>query len=72
MRIVLTPFQWKQLNADTQMEFLRAAFFLGMNYMYIQNRCVHECHEEERRAVIATANELGLSATDVIVKGNVQ
>lgn len=71
MKIVLTPFQWNELNADGEYEFVRSAFYLGMNYAYIQDRCKARAHSEERLTVIDTAEQFGIRESDVIIKGRV-
>lgn len=64
MKIGLSPDQWTELNVSEQRLFVRAAFFLGMPYNYIQNRCRYEAHEYERHELIESALELGMREDD--------
>lgn len=73
MTIGLTPIQWEELCVDKQREFVRAAFYLGLSYNFIQNRCKYNAHEEERKETIETALELGMDDKDqvFILKRNI-
>lgn len=64
MRIGLTPAQWTELNVSEQKLFVRSAFYLGLPYTYIQNRCKCKAHEAERDETIESAHEMGMREDD--------
>lgn len=66
MTVGLTPAQWEELCVSKQRLFVRAAFYLGMPYNFIQNRCKYDAHEEERNETIETAIELGMNDKDQV------
>lgn len=66
MTIGLTPEQWEELCVSKHRTFVRAAFYLGLPYNFIQNRCKYDAHEGERKETIDTALELGMNDKDQV------
>lgn len=67
MRVLLTKIQARELNLPEDHEYVRAAFYLGISYMVIQNRVRHRAYAEERRDTLETAQLLGMKDDDKII-----
>lgn len=68
MKVYLTSAQWADLQVDSHHEFVRSAFYLSLPYTYIAHRVKHSVFDRERKQVIESAQELGITEADVLVK----
>lgn len=67
MFVVLTRDQWRELRVTEHKTFVRAAFYLGLPYTYIQTRVSAGSYFEDRANAIESALELGMNDDDKVV-----
>lgn len=68
MYVTLNPQQWRTLDVDSNYDFVRAAFYLGMGLLEIEAKIKDPRHRGEYLSAFETAVQLGLSDNDVVVK----
>lgn len=67
MRVYLTSKQWNELCVDEHPEFVRCAFYMALPVTYIAHRVKFQTFETDRKSVIESAHELGITDEDVVV-----
>lgn len=68
MQVLLTPAQWEELRVEDNELFVTSAFYLALPYTYIAHRVKYKMFDEERQSVIESAQELGLTERDKVIK----
>lgn len=66
MNVYLSGEQAKELGLPDSYEYVRSAFYLGLPYLLIMNRCHGRCHQEERDETVERAYELGMNEESIV------
>lgn len=58
---------WHSCRTDTNLEFVRPAFYLGMSVLEIRSMVEDPAQSMDREQIIAVARKLGITESDQVI-----